>query len=192
LRQLESRANQLIQYGCPNISKSVIWPEEPSEPVVAGGFYTIYLGQLRNTGDPISIKYTATEDWEDFVNEVRTISQVQHPNVLRFLGFANQNNEEICLVYPWMKNNNLNTYLRWHPGADRCQLCVQIAEGVVYLHSMGIIHGDIRGRNVLISDDGVAKLTGFGSSVLERDTPERNRFFQFVPRWAVIPTSFRM
>ncbi|KAG9074791.1 hypothetical protein FS749_013621 [Ceratobasidium sp. UAMH 11750] len=49
---------------------------------------------------------------------------------------------------------------------------------------MGIIHGDIRGRNVLISDGGVAKLTGFGSSVLERDTPERNRFFQFVPRWA--------
>ncbi|KAG9118369.1 Leucine-rich repeat serine/threonine-protein kinase 2, partial [Ceratobasidium sp. 392] len=49
---------------------------------------------------------------------------------------------------------------------------------------MGIIHGDIRARNVLISDDGVAKITGFGSSVLEQDTPERHQFFQFATRWA--------
>ncbi|KAG8768401.1 hypothetical protein FRC12_005588 [Ceratobasidium sp. 428] len=121
---------------------------------------------------------------QDFVNEVRAIAPVQHPNVLRFLGFVNQDNENIGLVYPWMQNNNLNSYLVLHPDADRCQLCVEVAEGIVYLHSMGIIHGDLRARNVLISDGGVAKITGFGSSVLERDIPERHRFFQFAPRWA--------
>lgn len=38
---------------------------------------------------------------------------------------------------------------------------------------------------MLISGDGTAKLTGFGGSLLEGDTPNDNIVFQFSPRWGV-------
>jgi serine/threonine protein kinase len=40
----------------------------------------------------------------------------------------------------------------------------EIAEGLIYLHDEGLVHGDLRGRNVLVDDDGRARLTDFGLS----------------------------
>ncbi|GAB1522071.1 hypothetical protein RhiTH_005179 [Rhizoctonia solani] len=55
------------------------------------------------------------------------------------------------MVSPWMDNGDLRTYLLGNPKADRCQL----------------IHGDLKGGNVLISDNGEAMLNDFGNSLIE-------------------------
>ncbi|CAE6481488.1 unnamed protein product [Rhizoctonia solani] len=43
--------------------------------------------------------------------------------------------------------------------------CSQIAAGVKYLHKEDIVHGDIKGVNILISSDGSPKITDFGSAI---------------------------
>ncbi|CAE6534653.1 unnamed protein product [Rhizoctonia solani] len=58
-------------------------------------------------------------------------------------------------------------YITKHPDVDRPELCTQIACGLAYLHSMGTIHGDIKGENVLVAQNGVAMLTDFGSTILK-------------------------
>ncbi|KAG9078151.1 hypothetical protein FRC06_008510, partial [Ceratobasidium sp. 370] len=44
--------------------------------------------------------------------------------------------------------------------------CAQIARGLEYLHDARVIHGDLKGANVLIADDGTVKITDFGNAVL--------------------------
>ncbi|CUA74283.1 hypothetical protein RSOLAG22IIIB_11100 [Rhizoctonia solani] len=70
------------------------------------------------------------------------------------------------MVSPWMSQGNLPRYLELTPGVDRRSLCIQISNGLSYLHETGIIHGDLKGANVLISDDGAPVLTDFGNSLL--------------------------
>ncbi|KAF7972584.1 hypothetical protein HWV62_17724 [Athelia sp. TMB] len=51
-------------------------------------------------------------------------------------------------------------------GSDKGSIC-DTAEGLSYLHSQNIIHGDLTGKNVLINDQGVACIIDFGLSVIQ-------------------------
>ncbi|KAG6328811.1 hypothetical protein ID866_10279 [Astraeus odoratus] len=71
------------------------------------------------------------------------------------------------MVSPWMENGNAYEYVQ-NPLVDPRPLLSDIAEGLHYLHSHEppVYHGDLQGKNVLISDDGRALLTDFGLSLL--------------------------
>ncbi|KAG6875968.1 hypothetical protein C0993_006528, partial [Termitomyces sp. T159_Od127] len=74
------------------------------------------------------------------------------------------------IVSLWMDNGNINEYLKSHPDADRQKLALDVGKGLSYLHDMGIIHGDLKGPNVLVNDAGCALLSDFGiSSVMDSD-----------------------
>ena len=47
----------------------------------------------------------------------------------------------------------------------------QSALGLEYLHKVGIVHGDLHARNILIDENGQARLTDFGLSLLADATP---------------------
>ncbi|KAF8603655.1 kinase-like protein [Ceratobasidium sp. AG-I] len=179
---------RLAEYGCLDITAGVDLAESSNRPMVYGGFIDIIVAKLHNGNAAVAVKYPAGGELDHLVNEVRTISRIRHHNVVRFLGYVTDHDEgevqhEAGIVYPWMECD-LHEYLRSNPGADRYQLCLQVIDGLVYLHSIGIFHGDIRSRNVLISNDGNAMLTGFGGSLLEGDAFDNIRNFQFSPRFA--------
>ncbi|KAJ1301969.1 hypothetical protein OPQ81_000806 [Rhizoctonia solani] len=44
-------------------------------------------------------------------------------------------------------------------------MCAQISRGLAYLHEIGVVHGDIKGANVLVLNDGTPVLTDFGNSL---------------------------
>ncbi|KAG8717612.1 hypothetical protein FRC09_014019, partial [Ceratobasidium sp. 395] len=46
----------------------------------------------------------------------------------------------------------------------------QVAEGLAYMHSIGAVHGDVKGPNILVSRNGTAMLTDFGSTILKSCT----------------------
>ena len=56
----------------------------------------------------------------------------------------------------------LSAYLALNPSVRRMPLVVEIAQAIGYLHSIKIIHGDVKAANVLISDDGHTLLCDFG------------------------------
>ncbi|KAH6904683.1 kinase-like domain-containing protein [Coprinopsis sp. MPI-PUGE-AT-0042] len=82
------------------------------------------------------------------------------------------------MIMQWYENGNAAEYLsKKNPLADRVQLVrdsldmvLGVAKGLEYLHTLRppIIHGDLKGNNVLIADDGRAVLCDFGlSKVIE-------------------------
>ncbi|CUA78041.1 hypothetical protein RSOLAG22IIIB_13012 [Rhizoctonia solani] len=57
-------------------------------------------------------------------------------------------------------------YLLKHQSADRCYLSRSICAGLAYLHQYDIVHGDLKGANVLIARDGRPMLVDFGNANL--------------------------
>ncbi|KAF8593673.1 kinase-like protein, partial [Ceratobasidium sp. AG-I] len=114
-------------------------------------------------------------------------SKCSHMNVVKLLGVA-QFRDQIAMVSPWMENGTLPQYLNDNPSASRNKLCRHVAMGVEYLHRISMVHGDLKGANVLISELGQAKLTDFGSSTLRNHTVDfsgASHGSDFSTRWAV-------
>ncbi|KAJ1310557.1 hypothetical protein OPQ81_007287 [Rhizoctonia solani] len=137
----------------------------------------VYRGQLKD-GSRIALKcLRLTLDSSDFsqkqvrnaAHELYIWSKCNHPNVLELIGVTQYRNQ-IAMASPWMEHGTLGSFISRHPQIDRYALSAQIADGVAYLHSKNIVHGDIKGTNILISKDYTPKITDFGTATLREYT----------------------
>ncbi|KAF8331386.1 kinase-like domain-containing protein [Cantharellus anzutake] len=101
--------------------------------------------------------------------EMGVWSELDHPNILKFLGFAVEGDGcdvKGVLVSPWCPNGSVLEYLEKNPHAERIGLARGIAKGLDYLHHLmpAVIHGDLKPANVLVGDDHKAILCDFGLS----------------------------
>ncbi|KZO92479.1 kinase-like protein [Calocera viscosa TUFC12733] len=114
------------------------------------------------------------------VREAWTWQHLNHPNIIPFLGIADYMTvcpgalPQLCLVSPWMEAGNVMEYIALHPVANRLPFLLDIVNGVEYLHTFPpgpIIHGDLKGNNILVDTGGkrpVARICDFGlAQVLE-------------------------
>ncbi|KIO04997.1 hypothetical protein M404DRAFT_45203, partial [Pisolithus tinctorius Marx 270] len=95
-------------------------------------------------------------------------SKLKHPNILGLLGITVDFDLAVSIVTNWVERGNANHYVQERDNDPR-PLVKDIALGLRYLHSRPggpIVHGSLRGENVLITDDGRAVLTDFGLSFL--------------------------
>ncbi|CAE6493226.1 unnamed protein product [Rhizoctonia solani] len=170
-------ASHLVAHGCKDLSRNVDLSTFADHPISQGGFSDVYRGRLsdgtlvavktirimiKNMGpDPKHLKHAA--------RELHTWGKCNHPNIVPLLGLVVFRGR-IGMVSPWMQRGNLSQYLELTPEANRHYICVQICEGLAYLHQIGVVHGDLKGANVLISDEGLPVLTDFGNSLMVDQT----------------------
>lgn len=158
----------LVGHGCADLAQRLDLDSPSPFPVSHGGFADVYSANLNN-GTRVAIKAIRLGQEEKHLKhaakELHTWSKCQHPNVLPLLGLV-EFQGRIGMVSPWIDHGSVLSYLRRRPDADRRQLCYGICDGLAYLHGIGIIHGDLKGGNIPISDDGTPLLTDFGNSVL--------------------------
>ncbi|KAH7334638.1 kinase-like domain-containing protein [Rhizoctonia solani] len=165
----------LIRNNCKDITSNLDLKGCSSDVYIRGGSGVVHKGSLRD-GKIVAIKCVEVSgDWGNWklrkksikhtVQELYAWSKCDHPGILKFLGFAKFGGH-ILLISPWMKNGSLMHYIGEHSQPDRLELGVELASALTYLHSMGIVHGDIKVDNVVISDDGHVQLEDFGSAIL--------------------------
>ncbi|KAE9397241.1 kinase-like protein, partial [Gymnopus androsaceus JB14] len=109
-------------------------------------------------------------------NEAFIWRQLKHPNILPLLGInAEIFSPSFCLISPWMENKDI-TYLRKNPTHSRRTVLSEVAAGLSYLHSRDppILHGDIRGANILVSRDLHCCLADFGLTLIISDSRTSN------------------
>ncbi|KIO23706.1 hypothetical protein M407DRAFT_26836 [Tulasnella calospora MUT 4182] len=106
-----------------------------------------------------------------FIREAYIWSQLKHPSILEFIGFHFSHSDgeiEALLICPWFDNGQSLRYLKRHclSPMERLRLILDAAEGLHYLHSRDppICHGDVKGSNFLIKDNGRGALCDFGSA----------------------------
>ncbi|KZP16468.1 kinase-like protein [Athelia psychrophila] len=103
------------------------------------------------------------------LREIRVWVPLEHPNITPFLGVVNGFGPLPAMVSPYYSKANINQYTLDNPDVDRLPLILGVARGLKYLHSLGLLHGDLKGHNVLIDDDLSPRLADFGRSrIVER------------------------
>ncbi|KAF9792019.1 kinase-like domain-containing protein [Thelephora terrestris] len=85
--------------------------------------------------------------------------RLTHPNIIPFLGITD---EPIHFVSARAPGVELNEYINNHPDANRLDLLIGIADGLNYLHSHDVAHGDLGGPNIIVNDSGRPCITEYG------------------------------
>ncbi|XP_010277462.1 PREDICTED: G-type lectin S-receptor-like serine/threonine-protein kinase LECRK1 [Nelumbo nucifera] len=165
-----------------------------------GAFGTVYSGILRidNKLIEVAVKQLDTVDEQrskEFVTELRIIGRTHHKNLVRLLGYCEENNH-CLLVYELMRNGTLSSFLfkeDKRPNWDqRAEIALGVARGLHYLHEgcdTQIIHCDIKPQNVLLDKNYIPKIADFGlSKLLRKDqtrtsTNVRGTMGYMAPEW---------
>src|SRR5690606_1625613 len=102
-----------------------------------------------------------------FKDEFRLLTQLHHPNLAAVYDFGRcQDNDAFFFTQELVRGEDLNTYLKGASRETIAEIFVQLARALDYIHALGLVHGDIKPSNVLVTRtvDGPphAKLIDFG------------------------------
>ncbi|KAG6864765.1 hypothetical protein C0991_007291, partial [Blastosporella zonata] len=151
-------------------------------PVAAGSFADIYKGRF--LGQSVCLKVIRvyqTSHVQSFLKQFSAEAvlwgQLSHVNLLPVYGLYRFSGR-LCLVSPWMENGDISRFLKEHPTVTRASLffyeaslngglqVLDVASGIAYLHDRDIVHGDLKGANILVDGCGRARLADFGLSAV--------------------------
>ncbi|KAI3455129.1 hypothetical protein Pfo_011792 [Paulownia fortunei] len=142
------------------------------KPISRGAFGRVFMAKKRTTGDLFAIKVLKKADMirknavESILAERDILISVRNPFVVRFF-YSFTCRENLYLVMEYLNGGDLYSLLRNLGCLDEDVARVYIAEVVLaleYLHSLRVVHRDLKPDNLLIAHDGHIKLTDFGLS----------------------------
>ena len=154
----------------PVVGELMVGRYELEELVGSGGMSSVYRARDRLLERSVALKilheqYTRDDDYvERFRREARAVAQLTHPNIVTVIDRGEQDGRQF-IVFEYVDGENLKELLeREGPLEVRevVDLGVQVARGLSFAHSQGLVHRDVKPQNVLLDSDGRAKVTDFG------------------------------
>ncbi|XP_004347387.1 mitogen-activated protein kinase kinase kinase 1 [Capsaspora owczarzaki ATCC 30864] len=155
---------------CP-LAKTFRWSR--GELLGKGAVGRVYKGINEETGQFIAVKEVAmapgeaSKVLEALENEIRLLSQLQHPHVVQYFGVETTNDCTANIFMEFCPGGSIATILRSFGPLPETLIALytkQILFGLEYLHSKNVIHRDIKGANLLVDANGRIKLADFGTA----------------------------
>jgi hypothetical protein len=128
------------------------------------------------------------ENMEDFCNEISILSRLRHPNVILFLGACTRP-PRLSMITEYMEMGSLyylihlsgqKKKLSWR---RRLKMLRDICRGLMCIHRMKIVHGDLKSANCLVNKHWTVKICDFGLSRMMTEAPMRDSSSAGTPEW---------
>lgn len=108
------------------------------------------------------------------INEIKVVSSLSHPNISGFKeAFFDKNSKSLNLIFEFPHNGNLSNKINYAIKngmyMEECiiwDVLVQILNGVNYLHKKGIVHRNLKSKNILLNNQRLVKISDFEASCI--------------------------
>jgi eukaryotic-like serine/threonine-protein kinase len=137
-------------------------------PLGSGGFGTVFLAEDTWIDKKVALKvpHRQTLDFGELLREPRLLATLSHPNIVTVLT-AERIGDVFFIVMEYVPGETLEAISDRDGALDlaraldySCQIC----NAVDHAHGQGVIHRDLRPGNVIVTENGVAKVADFGTS----------------------------
>uniref|UniRef100_A0A8C7NNA9 non-specific serine/threonine protein kinase n=1 Tax=Oncorhynchus mykiss TaxID=8022 RepID=A0A8C7NNA9_ONCMY len=154
-----------------------------------GAFGKVYKAKNKETGALAAAKVIETkteEELEDYMVEIDILAKCDHRYIVKLLD-AFYHDAKLWIMIEFCPGGAVDaTMLELDRGLMEPQIqviCRQTLEALVYLHSIKIIHRDLKAGNILLTLEGDIKLADFGVSAKNTKTLQRRDSFIGTPYW---------
>ncbi|GFR66677.1 mitogen-activated protein kinase kinase kinase kinase [Elysia marginata] len=156
--------------------------------VGSGTYGDVYKARDLNTGELAGIKVIKLEPGDDFAviqQEIIMMKGCKHPNIVAYFG-SYLRREKLWIAMEYCGGGSMQDI--YHvtgplPEPTIAFVCRETLKGLNYLHRRGKMHRDIKGANILVTDEGDIKLADFGVSAQITATMCKRKSFIGTPYW---------
>jgi eukaryotic-like serine/threonine-protein kinase len=140
------------------------------ELIGKGGMSSVFKAHDQMLDRTVAIKvlhpqFTDDEEYvERFRREARSVAQLSHPNIVTVIDRGEDEGSQY-IVFEYVDGENLKQLIERSgplPVRDALLLALQMARALSFAHDRGLVHRDVKPQNVLLNQDGQAKMTDFG------------------------------
>jgi serine/threonine protein kinase len=159
-----ARGEQWAASGLPALSEYAVLEE-----LGRGGMGVVYKARQERLKRIVALKmvqrdrHASAQDLARFRSEAEAVAQLQHPRIVQIFEIGEQDGcPFLCLEY--VEGGTLAKKINGtpQPPVQAARLVRDTAEAVAHAHSKGIIHRDLKPSNILLTGEGVPKITDFG------------------------------
>jgi len=165
-------------------------PYRRLECIGKGSFGSVYRAEDPSTGQQVAVKVINLEEFGDesdeISSEINVLAQASCPKLIQYMGSYTVGSE-LWIVMEYLSGGSLGDLMEKTESvleeAAIASVMRDLLVALVYLHGEKKMHRDIKAKNVLVSEDGLVKLSDFGTAAQLTETRGTRDTFVGTPYW---------